>query len=618
MTAQRLAAAGHKQLCQMAADTLYHSSVRQHVLPLSSMQPGAALAVYRAGRQLAEKQQHAAEQAVQGPLTTQLLLQVSNVSTRLQNHILQVQACLRPELQSMRTPDGQAVKWCGALLQPCHAELLLWHAGAAGVTTSSTWSWDAVSGQLTVTSVVSIDLLLQLRSLRSSKQGTAQAIDMPAQAAGVDAQAKHLQDGHAGVAHALATAAQRVAGGMASDATSSTHTGSHAADLWSTVELHAAVAVSACCSNQAVVQWEARQQPQLQMMSHRLLQRAKLLEPALALLHLEPLRVSAQDLLVYQLTGTAPGSHAGFKPAQHAAGVAAQAGEQVPAQTPVRPKAAVRMVKHGRRSSMGLAAGMPDVVPPTPCSADESDGEPGVIPDSQEDDLEQQQGPHERRQELQQWWQSQQQRQQPAGSPEPVKVNGAAAAGAGGTDWEVAKDASKANEQSLDVQVSPAAKSRQLLLQSATVDLQLLTTNLQRMQCFQCVRSTSQHQRLLLQAAGARQAQQGRVAGSMDLGVLDLLSLAAHALLVTITASCQHTLERMEQLLLLAVRQLPGVSSCFGTLAARLCHHADWMCCCSLCHQGQTTSCTPAGCLAHNLLAPSMRCPCSCVVQYNG
>jgi hypothetical protein len=127
MTAQRLATAGHKQLCQLAADTLHYSTVRQYALPLCSLEPQVALATYNAGRQLAEQQwQHAAPQAAGSVGRMQLLLQVVSISSSLQGQQLQLQVCVRPELQCAQGQRRTA--WSGALLQPCHAELLLWHA----------------------------------------------------------------------------------------------------------------------------------------------------------------------------------------------------------------------------------------------------------------------------------------------------------------------------------------------------------------------------------------------------------------------------------------------------------------------------------------------------------
>lgn len=570
--AQRLAAAGHKMLCQMAADTLHRSSIRQYVLPLSSMQPGGALAVYHAGRRLAEqqKQQQASPQGSGKPGATQLLLQVASISTALQDRHLQLQVCVRPELHA---ENKQLAAWSGALLQPCHAELLVWHASHPGGTSNSEWSWDAISGELTITCSLAVDLLLQLHSLNDSTSGAAQpGHSNSEQAAAGIAGGQHLEAGQAQLAHVLAAAAEQVAG--THERSSRSSSSQQMAQGTEAIQLQAAVAVSARCSSQAVVQHEARQPFQ---QGHALLmrQRAQLLAPALALLHLQPLQVSTQDLLVHQLTGTTP-LDAGRPVSAHAAAAAGvKAGDQVTAQTPVRASKQAGAAEHGRRSSMGLPAGASEVVPPTPCSADDGfDGELGVIPDSQEGqegESEQQQEPHERRQQLQQWWQSQQQRQQASGLSGPEHANGAAAApavGAEGMDWEAAQSSDRDDVLPAHAGSLPAAgRSKQLMLQSPHVDLQLVPTALLRMQCFQTVQEGSQRLRLALQPARSPHAPvlQGH-AGPVGSGggVLDFVSLGPHQLHVTVSAPSQHSLGCLEQLLLLAVRQLPGVSDPVG------------------------------------------------------
>jgi hypothetical protein len=550
--------------------------MRQYVLPLSSMRPGAALAVYHAGRQLAE-QQHQQQQEQQQeqappqggsqPGPTQLLLQVVSISTALQDRQLQLQVCVRPELRAL---NKQLATWSGALLQPCHAELLMWHASQAGVTSSSEWSWDALSGQLTITCSIAVDLLLQLHSLDRSTPGAAQSgYSNSKQAAAGTAGSQHPAAGQAQLAHVLAAAAEQVAGGV-HESSSRANSGQQVAQGTEDIQLQAAVALSAHCSNQAVAQYEARQ-PSQQQHAQLVLQRAQLLAPALALLHLQPFQFAAQDLLMHQLTGSTSPDADRLVSAHPAAAAGANAGAHVTAQTPVKASKQAGAAEHSRRSSMGLTAGASEVVPPTPCSAD--DGELGVIPDSQEgqeDDSEQQQEPHERRQQLQQWWQSQQQRQQSSGLSGPERANGAAAAapGAESMDWEAAQDGDRGDALSAHAGLLPAAgSSKQLMLQSTHVDLQLLPTALLRMQCFQTVQEGSQRTRLVLQTgrsahAPVLQAHAGPI-GSGG-GVLDFVSLGPHQLHVTVSAAGQHSLRCLEQLLLLAVRQLPGVSDSFA------------------------------------------------------
>jgi hypothetical protein len=209
---------------------------------------------------------------------------------------------------------------------------------------------------------------------------------------------------------------------------------------------------------------------------------------------------------------------------------------------------------------------MPDIVPPTPCSGDESDGDLSVIPDSQEDEDEQQQGPHDSRQQLQEWWQTQQQRQQTADTAGQKETSAPApgCAGAEGMDWEAGQDSDRGLVPA-GYAISAAGSSRQLLLQSGTADLQLLPAVLLRMQCFQLLHGTGrqQQQLMLLGAACPRatgQAAQAQPCCSDHDCVLGFAALGAQEALVTLRTPDRHSLERLQQLLLLAVRQLPGVS----------------------------------------------------------
>jgi hypothetical protein len=555
MTAQRLVSSGHKQLCQLAADTLYSSTVRQYVLPLSSLEPQVALATYNAGCQLAEQQwQHAAPQVAGEVGPMQLLLQVVSVSSSVQGQQLQLQVCVRPELQCAQ--GQQRTAWSGALLQPCHAELLLWHASTAGVTASSTWSWDAISGHLTVSCAVPAEVLLQLHSV--STNGLKCAVAASAQTAcsstGV------LADAQTHVARALAAAAERIA---ARAHLSNTGSGT-GASLWQGVQLQAAVAVSACCSSQAAVQWDAHPQQQQSTAAQRVLQRVQLLTPAMALLHLPPLQAAAQDLLLQLLPSSTPdGGPTVPQVALPVTAAVAQAAAPEAAQTPVKASAAGHATAHGRRSSTWPASGMLDVVPPTPCSGDESNG---VIPDSQEDEDEQQQGPHDSRQQLHEWWQTQQQRQQTADTAgqEEMSAPVPGRAGAEGVVWEAGQDSGRGLVLA-EYATSAAGGCRQLLLQSETVDLQLLPTVLLRMQCFQLLHGTGRQQQQLVLLGEACPRVTGRAAQAQCCGgdhdcVLGFAALGAQEALVTLRTPDSHGLDRLQQLLLLAVRQLPGVS----------------------------------------------------------
>jgi hypothetical protein len=562
VTAQRLAAAGHRHLCQMAADTMYRSTVRQFVMPVGLVAPGAAQAVYEAGRQLGSQQQQALAalppSAVPMQPDLQLLLQVVSIDSSLQDSQLQLQVCVEPSLQCM-LPHEQGVNmpaWRGALLQLCHAELLLWHAGTAGVTVRSSWSWDPVAGQLMITATTGFDTLLQLHSIHSTDldqahAGTSSASREHSVHGGKASNAVH---GQLEVAQALAAAVRRLTGsvlGCSSSMGSCCQSG--------TLQLQAAIAVSACYSTQAVVQWESSCQQQQLTAGQRLLQRTQLLSPAVALLHLQPVRVSVQDILLQKVAAQTPGLMLAPLPAAAdlTMTVAARAGAPMQAdshdamQTPVKASAAGHV--------MGDSAGLPDVVPATPCS---------VIPDSQEDEELHSHGPHERQQQLQQWWQSQ---RQPAALSAPGSQAGHGVADVSSPG----KDGNSRQGAASDVQATAAPAGQHvklLLVQSSSAGLQLLPSILQRMQCFQAVHSqaagsSSLCQQFVLKAAGQHPVgpQQQLSAADLSTGsssdaMLNLVPVDVHSILVKLAAPAVPLLGTLHQLLGLALRQMPEVS----------------------------------------------------------
>ncbi|KAF6261070.1 hypothetical protein COO60DRAFT_821721 [Scenedesmus sp. NREL 46B-D3] len=75
------------------------------------------------------------------------------------------------EGRSSSTASSSSSSWWGPLLQPCHAECVLWHADISPVTSQSSWQWDAVTGLLTVHAVVPLSLQLTLASQASSSSG---------------------------------------------------------------------------------------------------------------------------------------------------------------------------------------------------------------------------------------------------------------------------------------------------------------------------------------------------------------------------------------------------------------------------------------------------------------
>jgi hypothetical protein len=294
----------------------------------------------------------------------------------------------------------------------------------------------------------------------------------------------------------------------------------------------------------------------------------------MALLHLQPFPVPVQDLLLQQLSchTQAPRD----LPLQTAQEAAVPHAATTPQHTPVKAAAAgSKQVQH----CGGLTG--PDVVPPTPCSADGSAGDLGVIPDSQEDENEQEQGPQERRQQLQQWWQTQQQRQQPPSASSPGSSGGDSPAGrdgAGGMDWEAGGNGSAGHARGQYAAALAAGRCRQLLVTSSTANLQQLPAVLQRMQCFDAVIVSEQHHRLVL-SAGGHAVQEGPTHpanGSAAGGsVLDLVFLRPRELQVVLASNSKHTLDCLEGLVLGAMRMLPGVSTARRLHAVSLFAHTQ-------------------------------------------
>lgn len=652
VTAQRLAAAGHRRLCQMTADTLYRSSVRQFVSPVSSGGIDGALAVYHAGRQLAAQQptpQAAAAALCQaaageGPVR-QLLLEVVSVDSKLAGRLLQLQVSVRPVLQysqpSQHAAGGQVAQqqqqqagaplrhraehaavgdgttstqqhvWQGPLLQPCHAELLLWHASTPGVPAASSWSWDAISGVLTITASITTSSLLQLHN--SSEALTGGQLWAPAGC--LPQQQQQLSTAGAGhqmgsstsqvdVAQAMAAAASRAACGTTYPAGSS-ESGNNSTRLapWEVVQVHAAVAVSACCSSQAVAQWEGQRQQQ-QSTVQWALQQSGMLAPAMALLHIQPFEVPMEQLLLQELMGT------GARPSQltetgleqAVPGAAGDPVQHTPLKTTAAtlPPAAEGAAPGGSSmrvpGSMACTAAAPDVVPPTPCSGDDSYNGSGVIPDSQE-------GEDDSQSNMQQVWQQQvpQAAVGAAGTGRPTAQSAAAggakaacldaaaaALGTRGSADEVMAHQPAAEEPgaplrpmaSVDRCAGVGSSRTHLLVRSQKADLHPLSELLQSKPCFQahCSRAAvpgaqdppstrggvqlgAGQQLVVLQFHGyGVTAPCSSGTHSLCSGAVTLLYLSSNALHATLAASSKPCLCALEQLLLLAIKQFPQVS----------------------------------------------------------
>jgi hypothetical protein len=362
---QRVTAAAHRQLCQLAADRLQGSTARQYCLPLARVSdPAAAVAAYQIGRQIGqqlqevqEQLQPADEQAQQDRQhqCLQLLLELESCSTQLVGDRLQLVVQLKPRLQLQhpqlqqarqqqqhehkhhqqqaagrhQTVEGggnsSSSSWWGPLFQPCHAECVLWHADVSPVTSQSSWQWDAVTGLLTVQALLPLSLLVQLasgsRANSSSSMSTGlgglssirqQAMPTAGSAAATAtaAAAAGSADAYVGAAAAMAAAAATAAG--ISNSSSSSICGASMTDA-PEVQLHAAVVVAACCSPQAVAQVKNKQLNSSSASAAALVgaaataahvvDYAELLAPATALLHLPALQVPVQQLLLQQLAG---------------------------------------------------------------------------------------------------------------------------------------------------------------------------------------------------------------------------------------------------------------------------------------------------------------------------
>jgi hypothetical protein len=277
----------------------------------------------------------------------------------------------------------------------------------------------------------------------------------------------------------------------------------------------------------------------------------------MALLHLQPVSVSVQDILLHQVSTHLPGPTSAQPPAAadlhaaaatHAAAVNHEGGNGA-MQTPVKASAADQV--------FGDSAGVPDVVPPTPCS---------VIPDSQEDEEQHSKGPHERRQQLQQWWQSQQQ-------PAAMSAQGRAGLADAEPNSPVAGGNSRQGAASdMQATAAPAGQHVKLLLvQSSGTGLQMLPSILQRMQCFHAVHSraagsSNPCQQYVLQAASQHppsfQQQLGAAnlsTGSANDAMLSLVPVDVHSILVKLAAPALPLLGTLQQLLALALQQLPEV-----------------------------------------------------------
>jgi hypothetical protein len=372
---QRITAAAHRQLCQLAADRLQGSTARQYCLPLARVSdPAAAVAAYQIGKHIGqqlqevqEQLQPADEQPQQGRQQQglQLLLELESTSTQLLGDQLQLLVQLTPRLQLQHTelqqtrqqqqqqeqPDHQqqpatrnrtaeggsrSSSWWGPLLQLCHAECVLWHADVSPVTSQSSWQWDAVTGMLTVQALLPLSLLVQLalgsHTSSSSSTGTCsgglnsirqQAMPTAASAAAIAsaAGAAGSIDAYVGAARAMGVAAATAAG-IDNSSSSSSICGASIAGA-PAVQLHAAVVVAACCSPQAVAQMKNKQLNTSSASATAVLGAgataahvvdcAELLAPATALLLLPVLQVPAQQLLLQQLAGASAASPASLQ-----------------------------------------------------------------------------------------------------------------------------------------------------------------------------------------------------------------------------------------------------------------------------------------------------------------
>jgi hypothetical protein len=416
--------------------------------------PAAAVAAYQVGKQIApqlqETQEH--QQQQQQPTDKQqqqgmrLLLELVSSSTQLAGNQLQLVVRFKPRLQLQHSlsalqhkqpqqqqqlslkdraledsngSNSSTSSWWGPLLQPCHAECVLWHADVSPVTSQSSWQWDAVAGVLTVqaslplSSLVQLALAAQRSSSSSSKTGLgglSSSCKQPALAA-QSAAAGSCSDAYVGAASSMAAAAAAAAGSGSGNVRDASAAGT-------AVQLNAAVVAAASCSQQAVVQAKSKQPTSSLAAAGSTgleLDRAELLAPATALLHLPSLQVPTQQLLLQHLAGAHAGhpttlEHFGSDciqaaPAAAATGVPSSAAPHSDGmRTPSRPVAS----KHnqqllGASTGGGAASLQPsaatatgphssyaggDVVPPTPYSAMQEDGaqqhEDIVIKDSQE------------------------------------------------------------------------------------------------------------------------------------------------------------------------------------------------------------------------------------------
>ncbi|KAF8058102.1 hypothetical protein HT031_005762 [Scenedesmus sp. PABB004] len=374
----RVSMAVHQQLCQLAADRVQGSTARQLVLPLAAADdPTAPVAAYQLGRRIAaaQQQQLAALRRLQAapgragggapcpqPGDVRLSLELLACATTLRGGALQLEVRVKPQLQ-LQLPDARGdVSWWGPLLQPCHAELALWHAGAAPVTSQSSWRWDGLAGELTLHAELASDGLLALAAASSSAAGGG---DRGAQQAGGAA-----GDGapYVGVARAIAAAAAAAA-----------QAGTVAA---AGLQLQAAVVMAASCSRQAAVQLEADAAADTPREATRAVQASQLLAPATALLHLPPVAVPLQQLLSRRLGASAD---AGL-PASGGCGAVAAPAAGDAMRTPLRPPPAGARAGGaswpGPAAASAASAGGIDMVPPTPCSAVDDEGGL-VIRDSQ-------------------------------------------------------------------------------------------------------------------------------------------------------------------------------------------------------------------------------------------
>jgi hypothetical protein len=148
-------------------------------------------------------------------------------------------------------------------------------------------------------------------------------------------------------------------------------------------------------------------------------------------------------------------------------------------------------------------------------------------------------------------------------------------------DWEAGGIGSAGHAHGEYATALAAGRCRQLLVTSSTANLQQLPAVLQRMQCFHAAFISDQHHRLLLSAAGhqaGHAVQQlpahpadGSAAGD---SVLDLVFLRPRELLAVLASNSKHTLDCLEELLLGAMRVLPGVSMARVACCEPACAHA--------------------------------------------